>query len=86
MHSRLAARGEAPEPTKRGVNLSLSVDVLEEAKRLGFSVSQVWDAHLREIVRREQERRWRAEHAAFLVAYNTIVETEGLPLRDWQSF
>lgn len=86
MHSRFAPPGDPPEPTTRAVNLTLSADVLEEAKRLGFNLSQVCDAHLRDTVRREQERRWRAEHAAFLAAYTTIVESEGLPLREWQSF
>ncbi|MFN4102719.1 MAG: type II toxin-antitoxin system CcdA family antitoxin [Tepidimonas sp.] len=84
--NRSAARAGASQPAKRAVNLSLSADVLEDAKRLGVNVSQVCDAHLREVVRREQERRWRAEHIAFLAAYNRIVEAEGLPLQEWQSF
>jgi len=41
---------------------------------------------LRHYVRREQERRWREDHADFIVAYNRIIETEGLPLEEWRSF
>lgn len=71
---------------KRATNLSLSGDVLEAAKQLGINVSQVCDAHLREVVRREQERKWRESHADFVAAYNEIIEAEGLPLQAWRSF
>lgn len=81
-----ARSGDAAAPAKRPVNLSLSVDVLDEARRLGFNVSQMCDAYLREQVRRERERRWREENAAFLAAYNAQVQDEGLPLQDWQRF
>ena len=72
--------------TKRATNLSLSGDVLDAAKGLGLNVSQLCDAHLREVVRQEQERRWRMEHADFIVADNATVEAEGLPLEAWRTF
>lgn len=71
---------------KRATNLSLSADVLEAAKRLNINVSQVCDNHLRDVVRHEQERRWRQEHADFIAAYNATFETEGLALEEWRSF
>lgn len=71
---------------KRAANLTLSADVLESAKVLGINISQVCDAYLREVVRAEQERRWRQEHSDFISAYNSIVEEEGLPLDQWRSF
>ncbi len=71
---------------KRAANLSLSVDVLEAAKALNLNVSQLCDAHLREVVRQEQERRWRADHAEFVAAYNATVEAEGLPLEAHRTF
>ena len=52
-----------PSSAKRATNLSLSGDVLDAAKALGLNVSQLCDAHLREVVRQEQEREWRSEHA-----------------------
>jgi antitoxin CcdA len=73
-------------PGKRATNLSLSSDVLEAAKELQINISQVCDDHLREVVRREQERKWREDHADFITAYNATVETEGLPLDEWRSF
>ena len=71
---------------KRAINLSLSTDVLEAAKDLEINISQVCDAYLRELVRREQERKWRADHADFIAAYNATVEAEGLPLDEWRNF
>jgi antitoxin CcdA len=83
----------SPEPAprsrssvKRATNLSLSADVLEAARMLKINVSQVCDSHLREVVRQEQERHWRQEHAAFIAAYNATLEAEGLPLEAWRTF
>jgi len=71
---------------KRAINLSLSIDVLEAAKNLEINISQVCDNYLREVVRREQERKWREDHADFIAAYNATIEAEGLPLDEWRSF
>jgi antitoxin CcdA len=71
---------------KRAINLSLSADVLDAAKSLKINVSQVCDSHLRDVVRREQEVRWRSEHADFIAAYNASINAEGLPLDEWRTF
>ena len=75
-----------PPMTRRATNLSLSADVLDAARELGINISRECDAHLRELVRREQERRWREQHAAFIDAYNRTVAEQGLPLDEWRSF
>lgn len=85
-HAATAPRAQARSCGKRAINLSLSAEVLDAAKALKINVSQVCDMHLREVVRGEQERRWREEHADFIAAYNTTVDTEGLPLDEWRSF
>jgi hypothetical protein len=36
--------------------------------------------------RREIERSWSLEHAAFVAAHNATIETEGLPLDAWRAF
>lgn len=72
--------------SKRAVNLTLSADTLAAAKALDINISKVCDAHLREVVQREQERRWREEHADFISAYNAVLETEGMPLDEWRGF
>lgn len=81
-----ARRVRAATPGKRATNLSLSSDVLDAAKHLEINISQVCDNYLREVVRREQERKWREDHADFIAAYNATIEAEGLPLDEWRSF
>lgn len=81
-----ARRARNGLPGKRATNLSLSRDVLEAAKALDINISQVCDNYLRDLVRREQERKWRADHADFIAAYNATLEAEGLPLDEWRSF
>ena len=74
------------QPAKRAVNLTLTAEALDAAKALQINLSQLCDAHLRGVVRKEQERRWRAEHADFIAAYNATIEAEGLPLDAWKTF
>ena len=81
-----APRARTSASGKRATNLSLSSDVLDAAKQLAINISQVCDSHLREVVRREQERQWREDHADFIAAYNATIESEGLPLDEWRSF
>ena len=86
LHDSPSPRTRRPAGGKRAANLTLSVDVLEAAKALNLNVSQLCDAHLRDVVRIEQERRWRADHADFVAAYNATVEAEGLPLDAHRAF
>lgn len=81
-----ARRASGGMSGKRATNLSLSTDVLDAARQLHINVSQVCDSHLREVVRREQERQWREDHADFIAAYNATLDAEGLPLDEWRSF
>lgn len=81
-----ARRARSNLPGKRATNLSLSSDVLDAARQLDINISQVCDNFLREVVRREQERKWREDHADFIAAYNATIEAEGLPLEEWRNF
>ncbi|MDP2785963.1 MAG: type II toxin-antitoxin system CcdA family antitoxin [Sulfurimicrobium sp.] len=71
---------------KKATNITLSADVLNEAKALGINISQACNQFLRELVTREQERRWQADNAEFIAAYNVGVESDGLPLDAWRTF
>ena len=85
-NSSTARRPHANQQGKRSIKISLSTGVLEAARLLDINISQVCDKHLREVVRLEQERQWREEHADFIAAYNATVDAEGLPLEEWKSF
>jgi antitoxin CcdA len=73
-------------PLKKATNLTLTSEVLEEAKKLGINISKVCDAFLESLVKQEKERRWKLDNADFISAYNQITEDEGLPLDQWRSF
>lgn len=71
---------------KKATNITLSADVLSEARALKINISQACDQFLRELVRSERVRRWQHDHADFVTAYNQMVEAEGLPLDQWRAF
>ncbi|THF63203.1 post-segregation antitoxin CcdA [Pseudothauera nasutitermitis] len=78
--------GVSATKPKRATNLTLSTDVLAEAKSLDINISQVCDEFLRDLVRREKARRWKRENAEFIAEYNRTVDVEGLPLAEWRTF
>ncbi|MDP1593145.1 MAG: type II toxin-antitoxin system CcdA family antitoxin [Gallionella sp.] len=71
---------------KKATNITLSADVLSEAKALGINISQACDQFLRNMVRQEQARRWQTDNAEFIAAYNEGIARDGLPLDAWRSF
>lgn len=71
---------------KKATNITLSVEVLAEAKALGINISQACDQFLSELLSIERGKRWQQEHAEFIAAYNKTVATEGLPLEQWRNF
>ena len=73
-------------PGKKATNISLSMDVYLDAKELGINISQLCEQKLREEIQRLKERQWNERHADFIGAYNKLVETEGVALREWSSF
>lgn len=50
----------------------------EEAKALGIDVDAVVTSALRDKVREEKARRWRAENAGAIEAYNSRIEAQGV--------
>lgn len=77
---------QAPSHVRKATNITLSVDVLTEAKALGINISKSCDDFLRSLVAQERATRWRTDHAEFIAAYNRTIEEDGLPLEEWQAF
>lgn len=71
---------------KRATNISLPLDVYNDAKALGINLSQTCEHFLREAIQIEKARNWAERNAEFIEAYNSTVEAEGLPLAQWRSF
>lgn len=65
---------------KRATNVSLPVDLVEEAKRLGINVSQSCEAGLRKEVSRSLGEKWKHENMDAIESSNEYVRKHGLPL------
>jgi len=82
------AHSSSPEKAagKKATNISLAMDVYLDAKHFGINISQLCEQKLREEIQKRKEQQWNEQHATFLAAYNTLVETEGVALQEWRAF
>lgn len=71
---------------KRPVNLTLSADAVETAKKLGINMSQTIDAWFSQEMKRQYWERWREENKEAFAAYNARIAKEGLPLAKYRTF
>jgi antitoxin CcdA len=74
------------ESAKRPTNVTLSEELVDEARRLGVNLSQACERGLREQVSETRAAKWRRENAAALDASNTYTENNGLPLAKFRLF
>lgn len=72
--------------SKKATNISLAMDVYLDAKTFGINISQVCEQRLREEIQARKEQQWNAQHADFIAAYNSQVETDGVALQEWRGF
>ncbi|MDR3393661.1 MAG: type II toxin-antitoxin system CcdA family antitoxin [Parasulfuritortus sp.] len=63
---------------KKATNLSLRVDLLEEARALGINLSRTLEVALEAEVKKAKEKQWKAENHAAIEAYNRHIEKHGL--------
>lgn len=71
------ATDTSPMATQQ-ITLAVEPSLVRDAKELGVDLSEVVSASLTEIVRSEQAKRWRAENAEAIAAYNERVEEHGV--------
>jgi len=71
---------------RRATNVSLPIDLLEEARSLGIGFSAACERGLAEAVAAEKSARWLAENAEALRSSNEFVERNGLPLVRYRRF
>jgi len=75
-----------PDRARSSTSMSLDRSVLDEARALGINLSRAAEQGLVAAIRAERARRWRAENAAAIDAYNGFVEAGGIPLSDHRKF
>lgn len=63
---------------KRPANLSVSVELLDKARRLNINLSQTLEDSLARLIREEEARTWLEQNRKALDAYNLRVERDGI--------
>lgn len=71
---------------RKAANLTLSADLLDEARALGLNLSAAAEEGLRRAVAEARATRWRAENAEALASSNAWVQENGLPLAAHRPF
>jgi antitoxin CcdA len=71
---------------RRPTNVSLPASLVDEAKSLGINLSRACETGVVAALKAERERRWKAENADAITAYNRWVEEHGLPLEEFRQF
>lgn len=71
---------------KRATNVSLSEDLVAEAKALGINVSQACQSGLAAEVKKAREAAWKEENRGAIESYNAYVREHGMPFDEFRSF
>ncbi len=69
-------------PRKRAMNVSIPLELAEEAKAYGTNVSAVLERALQAEHRERRREEWRKANRAPMSAWNDWVEENGIPLED----
>ena len=67
--------------TKKAVNLSIRVDVLEAARAHGINLSAVLESAALSVIHQARQRKWLEENRQAIAAYNEHVAEHGVFLR-----
>lgn len=74
------------EPTRRPTNVTLSTELVAQARELGVSVSRACEAGLAAEVKKAREAKWIEENWEAIQSSNRWVEEHGLPLAEFRPF
>jgi antitoxin CcdA len=74
------------EPPRRATNVTLSIELVEQARELGVSVSRACEAGLAAEVKKAREAKWIEENWEAIQSSNRWVEEHGLPLAKYRMF
>lgn len=72
--------------TRKATNVTLSAELVAEARRLGVNISQAAEVGIRSAVERCRHERWLTENRDALASSNAFVEERGVPLAQHRQF
>jgi len=76
----VAVTGNYATGPKKATNVSLSEDLVREARQLRVNVSQAAEAGLVRAVAEQRAERWRQQNREAIESSNAFVDAHGLPL------
>jgi len=71
---------------RRATNVSLSSELVEQARALGVSVSRACEAGLAAEVKKVREAKWIEENWEAIQSWNAWADEHGLPLAKYRMF
>ena len=74
------------EGPKKATNVSLSADLVEEAKRLGLNVSEACQSGLAAEVKKAREAAWKEENRAAIESWNDYIRKNGMPYDQYRQY
>ncbi len=74
------------ETAKRPTNVTLSVDLVENAKRLGINVSQACESGLTDQVRKALGEEWRRDNREAVENWNKWIREHGMPYDEYRHY
>lgn len=80
------SRSEPGSTPKKATNVSLSPELLEEAKALGVNVSRACERGLALQIAEVRAQRWLEENKGAIESSNAYLEKNGLPLAEYRQF
>ncbi len=63
---------------KKATNVSIRSDLLEDARALKINLSQEFEKHLGELVRRHRAEQWKKDNREAIEAYTRFFEENGV--------
>lgn len=72
--------------SKRPTNVSLSADLIAEARALDVNISEACERGLADQVKKTREAKWLEENLPALEAWNAWVRENGIPYAEYRQF
>ncbi|MDR3389340.1 MAG: type II toxin-antitoxin system CcdA family antitoxin [Rudaea sp.] len=69
---------KAANTLKKPTNVTIRSDLLEQARALNINLSQEFETHLAEVVRRHRAEQWLKDNREAIQAYNRFFEEHGI--------
>lgn len=73
-------------PAKKPTNLSISSELLAEAKELNVNLSRAAESGVKSAVQAAKAKKWMNDNRAALESSNAYIEKYGLPLDQFRPF